>query len=102
MGLRVSIEKHQVVAVLIFVGVSVLVAIRDGTGNETLARIVVLLVFLVPLFLYRLVAYFSSVGFMEYFASDYGSENPAGVYAFFFWLLFLIACSFQLFEWSIY
>ncbi|MCP5158628.1 MAG: hypothetical protein H6975_04300 [Gammaproteobacteria bacterium] len=102
MEIKIPIERHQAVSLLIFAGVSVLITIRDGIGDEALARIFLLLVFLVPLLLYRVVAYLSSFGFMEFFASDYGSRNSAGPYAFFFWLLFLIACLFQIFEWSIY
>ena len=51
---------------------------------------------------YRVAAFFGSVGFMEFLASDYGSHNPKGPYAFFFWLLFIIVCLFQIFEWSLY
>jgi len=101
MTLKIPIEKHQFVALLIFAGVSILIFIRDGAGDEALGRVILLFCFLVPLFLYRVVAYFASFGFMEYFASDYGSSNPTGPYAFFFWLLFLIACLFQIFEWSL-
>ena len=102
MAFRIPIEKHQFVAVLIFAGVSAYIAIRDGAENEAMGRVIVLFFFLMLIFLYRVVAFFASFGFMEYFASDYGSSNPAGPYAFFFWLLFLIACLFQLFKWSIY
>lgn len=95
-------ERHQVIAVQIFIVISILILLRDGSGDTALARIALLFIALVPILIYRVIAYFSGFGFMEYFASDYGSRNSAGPYAFFFWLLFLIACLFQLFKWSLY
>jgi len=62
----------------------------------------VLGIFLVPIFLYRTIAWLSGFGFPEYFARDFGSENHPGPYALFFWLVFLIACAFVVFDLSLY
>ena len=94
------IERHQWIAAGIFAAVSLLLIARDGWGSETLGRIMLLLVTLVPIIIYRLIAWLSSFGWPEWFAWDFGSENHPGPYAFFFWMLFLIACAYQVFQWS--
>ena len=95
-------ERHQFVAFVICLCVSAYVLLRDGPGDEAIARIIIVFVAFGLILFYRLVAFFGSVGFMEFFASDYGSNNSKGPYAFLFWLLFIIACLFQIFEWSLY
>lgn len=94
-------ESHQRNALLIFVAVLLYAVWRDGR-DEGLIKGLILFIFLVPIIFYRLVAWLSSFGFPEYFARDFGSDNHPGPYAFFFWLLFLIACAFIVFDLSIY
>lgn len=95
-------EKHQFVGILVAICVSLSVFVRDGANDETLARVILVFAGLIPILIYRIIAYFSGFGFMESFASDYGSKNDAGPYAFFFWLVFLVICLFQIFKWSFY
>lgn len=92
---------HRAFAIVIFVAVALFSIWRDGTEEAT-GNIIVLAAFLVPIMFYRLIAYFAGFGFPEYFAKDYKSENHPGPYAFFFWILFLIACGFVVFRWSVY
>ena len=94
-------ENHQRNALMIFVGVVLFAIWRDGR-DEGLLKGFVLLFFLLPIFFYRLVAWLSSFGFPEYFARDFGSENHPGPYAFFFWLVYLIACGVVIFDLSFY
>lgn len=94
-------EKHQRIAVLIWLAVAGFVLWRDPR-NEALAKALILFVLIVPIVFYRLVAWFASFGFPEYFARDFGPDPHPGPYAFFFWLLFLIACAFVVFDWSLY
>lgn len=96
-----TMEKHKVVALAIFLIVVLFTSLRDGF-EDALAGHIILAVFLVPILFYRVVAFFSSFGFPEYFAKDFKSENHPGPYAFFFWLLFLIVCAFLLFKWHLY
>jgi len=94
-------EKHQRIAVLIWLAVAGYVYWRDPQ-QEALAKGLLLFLFIVPIVFYRLVAWLSSFGFPEYFARDFGSENHPGPYAFFFWILFLIGCVFLVFDLSLY
>ena len=95
------IEKHQRIALLIFVAVVSFVAFRDGNDHAINAGLG-LLAFLLPILFYRMLAWLASFGLPEIFAKDYGSENHPGPYAFFFWILFVTACLFAIFKWSIY
>ena len=95
------LEKHKAIAIVIFLGVSTLCAVRDGR-EQAIGTVLILALFLIPIMFYRVIALLSSFGFPEVFAKDYGSENHPGPYAFFFWILFLIACCFIVFEWSLY
>ena len=94
-------EKHQRIAVTLFVAVIGYAYWRDGQ-QEALAKGLILLVFLLGILLYRLNAWLSSFGFPEYFARDFGAENHPGPYAFFAWMLYLIACGFIVFDLSLY
>ncbi|MCU7807877.1 MAG: hypothetical protein KZQ73_08430 [Candidatus Thiodiazotropha sp. (ex Semelilucina semeliformis)] len=94
-------ERHKLIALTIFVFVSLYLGVRDGF-EEAVAQQLILAVLLIPILFYRVVAFFSGFGFLEYFARDFKSENHPGPYAIFFWLLFLIACLFMIFEWSLY
>ena len=95
-----TFERHQQIAVAIFAAVSLWVLWRDGWGDQTLGRILLMLVTLIPIMLYRLIAWLSSFGWPEWLAWDFGSENHPAPYAFFFWMLFLITCAYQIFQWS--
>ena len=70
--------------------------------QEALAKGLILLIFLLAILFYKVVAWFSGFGFPEYFARDFGSDNKPGPYAFFFWMLYLIACGFIVFDLSLY
>jgi len=50
---------------------------------------------------YRLIAFFSGMGFWESKASDYGSVNSPVPYALFFWILYIIVCCYVVFEWRV-
>ncbi len=94
-------EKHQAVAVLIFILVITFVGYRDGY-EIAIEQGIILIQPLLAIIFYRLIARLSGIGFPECFAKDYGSENKSGPYAFFFWLLFIIVCLFIVFKWSLY
>ena len=95
-------ERHQLVAVGIWAAVCGVLAIRDGLGEQTLGKMLALFVVLLPILIYRVIAWLSSFGFPEVFARDYGSRSAPGPYAFFFWIIFLIVCAFLLFRWSLW
>jgi len=99
-GLIPRIEKHQAAALLVFALVVTWTSARDGI-NAALPGHVLLAVFLVPVLSYRLIAWLSGFGFPEYFARDFSSDNHPGPYAFFFWILFLIACAFRVLGWQL-
>jgi len=94
-------ERHQQIAVGIFLTVAGYALWRDGQ-EVGFAKALVMLVFLMPIIFYRVVAWLSSFGFPEYFARDFGGRNHPGPYAFFFWLLFLIAAGVIVFDGSLY
>ena len=83
-------EKHQKIAILIFVAVIAIVYFRDGS-EELLGTSMTLAAALCGVLFYRFFAFLGSFGFMEYFARDYGAKNQSIVFAVLFWLLFLIA-----------
>jgi hypothetical protein len=95
------IPRHKFIAISIFLVVTAFVFWRDEP-SQALARTLILLVFLLGILLDRLVAFFSGFGFPEYFARDFGSENRPGPYAFFFWMLFLIAAGMIVFDLSLF
>lgn len=95
------LKKHQKIALGLFIAVAIFTSMLRGF-EPALKGNLVLALFLIPIFFYRVVAFFSGFGFPECFAKDYRSENHPGPYAFFFWLVFLIACAFALFDLRIY
>lgn len=95
------LERHQLIAALIALGATALVWLRDGT-EQALAAGTVLLILWLPIVFYRALAWLAGFGFPEIFARDYGSENHPGPYALFFWILFLLAALFILFDWRLY
>lgn len=94
-------ETHKKIALGLFFAVVIYTSQRDGFGEALMGHLI-LVVFLIPILFYQTVAYFAGFGFPEFFARDFGSENSPGPYAFFFWILFLIASAFLVFEWSMY
>ncbi|MCF6283467.1 MAG: hypothetical protein L3J28_14910 [Candidatus Polarisedimenticolaceae bacterium] len=92
-------ERHQKIATVIAAAIFAILSIRDGI-DLALSDGLLLLMGLLPIVLYRWIAYFSSFGFPEVFAKDYGTENHPAPYAFFFWLLFLLLCLALLFGWQ--
>lgn len=94
-------EKHQLVAIGIFLTVSLLSILREGF-DVGIMRALVLGVFLLTILFYRIIAFFAGFGFPEYFAKDFKSKNHPGPYALFFWILFLIACGFVVFQEGLY
>ncbi|PVV13331.1 MAG: hypothetical protein B6D77_04570 [gamma proteobacterium symbiont of Ctena orbiculata] len=94
-------ETHKLVAIAIFTCVALYTSIRDGI-QDALPVNLILLIFLLPILFYRIIAFFSGFGFPEYFAKDFKSDNHPGPYAFFFWIIYLIACLFILFDWRLY
>jgi len=94
-------EKHKVIAIGVFLSVAFLTFSRDGSVDG-LRNTIVLAAFLAPILFYRIIAFFSGFGFPEFFAKDFKSENHPGPYAFFLWVVFLLACSFVIFQWSFY
>jgi len=95
-------EKHQKIAVTLYISTLALIYFRGSSDDEMISQSVLLLLFLVPILFYKLIAYFASFGFPEVFARDYGSQNSPTPYAVFFWLLFIIACLYILFDWHFY
>jgi len=94
-------ERHQVVALVIYLVMVAVIGLRAGVDG-VIEQGGILFMFLLPILFVRVIAYYSSFGFWEFFAKDFGSGNSPGPYAFFFWMLFIIACLFTLFGWSIY
>ena len=94
-------EKHQKVAVSLFLAMGIYASYRDGVSGS-LIELAILAAFILPILFYRIIAYFSGFGFPEYFAKDFKSENNAGPYALFFWILFVLACAFIVFQWSLF
>jgi hypothetical protein len=97
----VYIEKHQKVALSIFAVLSALLFLKY---EQTIAfrKATSLFLFLVPVLFYKVIRYFSGFGYRESHASDYGSENHAGAYAFFFWMVYIIVCCGVYFDWRLY
>ncbi len=94
-------ETHKKIALIIYFIVAFLISGREDI-ERVKAQLILLAICLIPILFYRLIARFSGFGFPEIFAKDYGKPRPAEPYAFFFWLLYLIACGFIVFKWSIY
>jgi len=95
-------ERHQIIAISIFIAVISLINFRAQATDDVIDTSIGLFVVLLPILFYRLVAYLASFGFPEILARDYGSKNDPQAYAVFFWMLFIIACLFVLFDWQIY
>jgi len=95
-------EKHQKIALLIFLAVVAIIYQRDGTSDRALASMAMTFIGLLGILFYRILAMMSGIGFRERLARDYGPPNHAGPYAFFCWMLYLIICVMLIFELSIY
>ena len=94
-------EKHQIYAIGIFAAIAIPGTLKNGF-SASWYQYSILLAFLLPILLYKVIAFFAAHGIPEYFARDYGSRNHPGPYALFFWMLYLVACAFILFDWSLY
>jgi hypothetical protein len=95
-------QRHQLIALALFAFVSVILFARHGVNDEAMARVALLFVTLLPVLLYRLLASYSRIGFMQYFASDFRSGPHAAPFAVLGWLVFAIGLLSQFFEWSIF
>ena len=97
----IPIQKHKVIAILIYACVLTLIWFRDGEQRAQGAAIV-LGVFLIMIVFNRLFIWFASWGPMESLASDRGRGVPVGPAILFFWCLYVIAILFLVFKWSLY
>lgn len=95
-------EKHQRIALLIFLVVVAILYQREGFSDRGLASMAMTFIGFLGILFYRILAVMSGIGFRERLARDYGSPNHAGPYAFFCWILYLIICAMLVFELSIY
>jgi len=89
------------IALGIYIAVLLLVWSRDNI-EHTQGAAIVLGVLLIPVLFPRVFAWLSSWGFMESLASDSGKGVSVSMAGLFFWILYIIACLFFVFEWSIY
>jgi hypothetical protein len=96
------VESHQKIALIIAGLVLAVMLHRDGLSEPTLGKAIILLTSLGFILGYQLIVKASEWGFPETLASDYGMPQHPLPYALFFWILFLIVCAFQLFNWSVY
>ncbi|MCF6263014.1 MAG: hypothetical protein L3J24_05435 [Xanthomonadales bacterium] len=96
-----KIEKHQLVATGVFVASS-FCFFYLYESFLAIEKSVLLFAALLPILLYKFLAWMSGFGFFEAFARDYGTENSPGPYAFFFWVLFIVVWLFLIFDWSLY
>ena len=83
------LEKHQKVAILIFITLSLILFLRED-HTELNQNIALLFLFLLPILLYKLLAFLSSLGFLPSMASD-ANNFKTGPFAFLFWVVYLIA-----------
>lgn len=95
------LEKHQAAALAVFVVVVLFEWGVDG-GTRALLAAAVLAVPLLQILGYPLLALFGRLGFWEFFARDYHRPPPAIAFAFFPWLLLIVAALFLLFDWRLY
>ena len=84
-------ETHQRVAIGIFLGVALLVLVRDGTGEAVWTQLLAPLILLVAILGYRLIVFFAGFGIPAIFASDRDSARPEP-FAVLFWILYLLVC----------
>jgi hypothetical protein len=95
-------QRHQYIALALFVFVSMILLARHGLNDEGMARVALLFVTLLPILLYRLLASYSRIGLIQYFASDFRSGPHAAPFAVLGWLVFAIGLLSQFFEWSLF
>ena len=81
-------DRHQKVAIGLFLFTSVYLFVRDDF-EQALGQSIGLFALLLLIIFYRIIAHFASYGFPQASARDAASENPAGPYAFLFWILYL-------------
>ncbi|MFK8012199.1 MAG: hypothetical protein AB8B80_09180 [Marinicellaceae bacterium] len=85
----VHFEKHQKIAILIFTFLSLILYLREEQA-EFQEKVALLFIFLLPILLYKLLAYLSSFGFLPSIASD-ANNYKTEPFAFLFWIIYLIA-----------
>lgn len=97
----IHIAKHKLYAIAVYIVVILIVYFRDG-HEKFIQSAVILGIFLFLIVFSEFVAWLSSWGMPEALASDHGTPLSPGLVSLFLWLVFLIACMFHLFKWSIY
>lgn len=97
----IHIAKHKLYAIEVYMLVNLIIYFRDGYEGFTKSA-VILGVFLFLILFSGFFAWISSWGMPEALASDHGTPLSPDLVSIFLWLVFLIACMFHLFKWSIY
>jgi hypothetical protein len=90
-------DRHQKIAIGIFLFTAVYVFVRDST-QKALEQSFALLVLLLAIIFYRRIAYYAGFGFPQVWAKDYRSENHPAPYALLFWIIYLLAWSAVFFQ----
>ncbi len=97
----IYISRDKFIAILCYCLVNTAVYLR-GDNEQLRTSLLILGVILIPIFLSRIYAWFSSWGFMESLARDFGKGVSAGHISFFYWLVFAVVSLFFLFNWRLY
>jgi len=92
----IRMEKHQFIALLLFLSISVYLFQRDEFAQAK-PEIILLAILTAAIIFYRLIANLNALDFMAYYAKDYDGPNHPAAYALFFWILFIIAALLMLF-----
>jgi len=97
----IPVAKNKFFAILVYIFVNLVVYFR-GVDGQLETSIVVLSGLLFVILTPGIEAWFASWGFMEGLAKDSGSSVSPGLVSLFYWLLFIIASLYFLFNWSLY
>lgn len=95
------IEKHKLIAITIYILVVLFEWMTEGKDHG-IAVAVVLGLFLLIILFERVFAFFGSFGFMESFASDSRDGLSNSAVSVLAWILFLITCTFFVFNINIF
>ncbi len=95
------IAKNKIYAVLLYIIVNAVVYQR-GDQAQLDASLLILAVIILPIFIPGVFAWFARWGFMESLAKDSGSAVSPDMVSLFFWLVFIIASTFFVFNLSLY
>ena len=90
-------DRHQKIAIGIFLFTSVYVFVRDS-AQHALEQSFALFILLLAIIFYRRIAYYAGFGFPEVWAKDYRTENHPAPYALLFWIIYLLAWSAVFFQ----